>query len=292
MFEAIHQELEGLRQDLVEGAAPDHTSALTELRATVPNLQNLATRFTEVVRTGLTEAEDAIALAGRPAALLPTELLDDVRGIGEHVSSLEQRLTALGPSIANLGQTLDAAATGVREDSAASVEVIARLKAELVEAINNMQEACQAGLDGCLSEAKAGLESLGSRAEEDLRIAVEERPQAFLDETVEMLATVLSEQGNLLDRAAEMLKSTVSEAVSDLREHAETQVRTQIDERLRRIVAELLEELASDAVENVMVTQVGMSVTASLAPFLPQLIAARMVLDKVQHLLVVMRMKP
>jgi F0F1-type ATP synthase membrane subunit b/b' len=160
-------------------------------------------------------------------------------------------------------------------------------------------------LDAELEESRSVIESLVQDAIEDYAAKLEERRQALREVIEEKLLAAPVEFAQDVERAltdslegaqeifsiaAENLRTKVTTVVKELMIDARSEARQTIEQKVRKIIEQVLSDLANDVVENAALSQVSVSLTATLSPVLPQLIAAKVVLGEIRSLLEAMRL--
>jgi histone H3/H4 len=117
-----------------------------------------------------------------------------------------------------------------------------------------------------------------------------ELPEEFCERLAQEAAEWVEAVQQQLESAAEKLADSIADATSELVEHTQQELIQRLEQQAEDILNRVLEELAVDAVEHTVLAEVGTTVTATLSPILPQLIAAKLLLDEIKDLLHALRL--
>jgi ABC-type transporter Mla subunit MlaD len=264
--------------DALDKLKSNHTHAagvMSDLRETLErklnNLENEVSNAAEAL-----SAARAVA-AGNPAPgfILPQGLL-------EALSVFASRLGALNASFGDR-------ANGQANPAIEAIDVRFGAQERFVTEGQDLAD--------WLETFATGLEDQHDRLQhvrEHLLAAVQthfvDRPQSFLEGSAQEVTDWMERvQQDLID-GADTLASSVVGAAEELVEHVRQALVRRLEQQAERVFEQTLESLSADALETIVLAELGASVTAGLSPILPQLIAAKLVLDEIKHLLDLMRM--
>jgi hypothetical protein len=206
-------------------------------------------------------------------AIAVTLQVEELRqSLAAHADALEQRYD-------DLSDHADAARTRATEWQTLTIEELNTSHEFVVDAFEERVTNCADSLRECSTEVAEAIEERFLNEPRDLLEAIESA-----------LRESLADSGGLLDNAAKNLSDRVSGETRALGTYVEERAKAELQARLEAVMERTLTELANDVAENALLTQVGMSLTATLSPVLPQLLVAKLTLGEIKRLLEVARM--
>lgn len=288
-------------QDAMDRLNASSSTLIAGVRETLDQLEALSLDELRLTGGQLTSAAAQLAgvtrvVAGANGSGAPPEIFLDpqtsARVAGARQKSVEivaqfQKLDAL---IDEHTEELRARVQGLENDLSEARKDIEDWKDSTGEQLDATRSAVDEAIREAIEHAAEELEERKQR----LRELIEERliaePATLLDELVQDLKDWMKNTQAILAGAADRLQSMSTETVRALTDESLDSARAAVDEKVREIIEQVLRDLAADVVESTGLTQIGVSLTSALAPILPQLIAAKLLLGQIKSLLEAMRM--
>jgi hypothetical protein len=225
-----------------------------------------------------------------PTFALPASLHEDLTRANELVQILQDDVAALQAQLASTSNHLGQLPQRLADDGTQAFAHLNNVGATWTTALEAWRESLEDSVAQALEDFETDVGELHSKVLETLEEELENAPEAFIAESEQEFAELLSDHDERLRGAANHLADRCSDALEGLSEHAQQAIQREIEERMRHVLEDVIEALAKDALESTVLTQVAMATTTALSPVLPQLIAARIALGPIKSALDAMRM--
>lgn len=292
MYEDLVAELQALR-DHVRGSWAGSRQAFDAHSAA--GMAALSTATAQLRNTRQT-AESVGASLSRtflhtsPTLALPASLHEDLTRSSELVQILQDDVAALQTQLASTSNYLGQLPQRLADDGTQAFAHLDDVGESWTTALAAWRESLEDSVAQALEDFEKDVGELHSKILDTLEEELANAPEAFIAESEREFAELLSDHDERLRGAANHLADRCSDALEGLSEHAQQAIQREIEERMRRILQDVIEALAKDALESTVLTQLAMATTTALSPVLPQLIAARIALGPIKSALDAMRM--
>jgi hypothetical protein len=283
-FANLSEKTSALEGGLSESATALSDSVLAKVDTALPRLTMSATRFVEALRVKAGGTATALPVS----FFVPPDLLDKAIGIQGRLVEITAQIERFAALTEEVTETLETQRNDLVADGEAAVE-----------AVEEWQTACDDELDeaiAAITDVSDDLETVEQQlvdTSELLETGIEnslvEAPTEFIGQMDESAKELLTHLEDTLRASAEHLSAAVSEAAGRLTDDIGNRISEQLEGRIRVVLEDALKELANDAVSNTLLTQLGISLTTTLSPVLPQLIVVKVTLSSLKDALQAVR---
>lgn len=260
----------------------------------IHELQSLATEFSSVLDS---EGGDMAAEIEQDVVRLETAaegVCDAAARVRQAAGEAHAGLDAIEHQV---GDHLQQLVTVADEWSATCEQSDGELQQALVE-LTGQITAVTEELEQTQDQLEAECEELGSSLTETHAAALEENfgslADAVQEELVDGLAgdfdsvgqqvqELLSEFDGDIGELADDLEARAGQLLNDLGETAKEELESSIKESVEELVEEAVKGFTAEIVENIVMTNLGVTTTSTLSPILPELAAAKKLLELVNQ---------
>ncbi len=234
------------------------------------------------VQEDLNEKIERIIVAG---PLVANEISERVDELGQAVVDASEAVSTEFTELRDMTDALDAGIKGVfvafKADLDDSSNSLTSLRDEFDDAFQQTLGALSTQLPAQVDNDYSETVSLAKTNLEDaLQTALTEADRSANEVTGELLSVTRDE----VEGAINDLKVTLNDA-DDV---AKDRLKRTADELGKQLVSDVISEIERSIADSLVLTQINTATTSALSPILPQLMAAKIILDKVRSLMSIM----
>jgi len=285
MAEALADEVKAMVGRLEQAVSTGHAAAglldeIKQVQISLASPERMIHDYVLEARSGMPAPDTYLSKA---AVSVIDDILRSVEQSRASVSVLQER----APNVLLLARELEPSFNELKE----------RIETQGVDwddrlgtCIGDLQAGAVARCDQGIKEIEGAVNSMVVRLQEAIETHLQLEPHQFIEAQLYDLLAVHERTAAALEQEVRRLAEDLVGSVEDATEIAAVKLRQRAEQAVRSALQEAVEGMLRDAFESTALSQIGVSITSSLSPVLPQLMAAKALLSAIRSALEALRL--